>query len=220
MESDRNILNIYKKYKIMSNLQLHMLRVASVASMISDNWTGQEVIDKEKLITAALLHDMGNIIKIRLEHLPELIKDERLEYLQEIKKEFILRYGNDEHKATLEILKELNLNEEITYLINGVGHLHFCDQLNSDNINIKILNYADTRVGPFGILSYEDRMTEVSLRYKQYGNFIGDEIHEKGVSCGREIENQIFANCKIKPVDITEDSCKNMIEELKNFVVR
>ena len=217
---DRNILDIYKTYKIMPNLAMHMLRVASVASMICDNWEGKDKLKKDEIIQSALFHDMGNIIKIRLDHLPELLKDEGIEYWQEIKKEFILRYGNDEHKATLNILKELNINVGITNLINGVGHLYFCDQLNNDDMNIKILNYADTRVGPFGILSYEDRMTEVSLRYKQYGNFIGDEVHEKAVSCGRDIERQIFANCKIKPEDINDESAKGVIEELKNFVLR
>lgn len=33
-----NILEIYKKYSIPENLQMHMLRVAASANLIIDNW--------------------------------------------------------------------------------------------------------------------------------------------------------------------------------------
>lgn len=57
-----NILEIYNKYYLPENLQMHMLRVAACSNLIIDNWSGPE-IDKEAIIRVCLLHDMGNIVK-------------------------------------------------------------------------------------------------------------------------------------------------------------
>lgn len=58
-----NILEIYKKYYLSENLQMHMLRVAACSNLIIDNWIGKE-IDKASIIRVCLLHDMGNMVKI------------------------------------------------------------------------------------------------------------------------------------------------------------
>ena len=58
-----NILEIYKKYHLPENLQMHMLRVAACSNLIIDNWKGKE-IDKQSIIRVCLLHDMGNMVKI------------------------------------------------------------------------------------------------------------------------------------------------------------
>ena len=79
-----NILEIYKKYHLPENLQMHMLRVAACASLILDNWNGEK-IDKEAIIRVCLLHDMGNMVKI-----PEdFSKDE--EFIR-IRKEYFEKY--------------------------------------------------------------------------------------------------------------------------------
>ncbi len=33
-----NIIQIYKKYHLLENLQMHMLRVAACSNLILDNW--------------------------------------------------------------------------------------------------------------------------------------------------------------------------------------
>ena len=58
-----NIIEIYKKYHLPENLQMHMLRVAACSNLIIDKWNGQK-IDKESIIRVSLLHDMGNMVKI------------------------------------------------------------------------------------------------------------------------------------------------------------
>jgi len=58
-----NILETYKKYKIMPSLQLHMLRVGAVASLICKN-TNDKLADEfavgtenyKNIVTATLLH--------------------------------------------------------------------------------------------------------------------------------------------------------------------
>lgn len=58
-----NIIDIYNKYHLPENLQMHMLRVAACSNLIIDNWNGQK-LDKEAIIRVCLLHDMGNMVKI------------------------------------------------------------------------------------------------------------------------------------------------------------
>ena len=57
------IIDIYNKYYLPENLQMHMLRVAACSNLIIDNWKGKE-LDKEAIIRVCLLHDMGNMVKI------------------------------------------------------------------------------------------------------------------------------------------------------------
>ena len=78
----KNISEIYEEYKIMPNLREHMLRVAGAASLICDNFT--EPLNKEEIISACLLHDMGNIIKFKLDYFPEFNKPEKAEYWQNV----------------------------------------------------------------------------------------------------------------------------------------
>ena len=58
------IIDIYKKYHIPQQLQLHMLRVAACSNLILDNFEGKK-INKVSIIRVRLLHDMGNIAKIK-----------------------------------------------------------------------------------------------------------------------------------------------------------
>src|SRR3989344_1397907 len=113
------IIEIYKKYKIPPNLQEHQLRVAAVALTICDNFNSE--IDKDSVIKAALLHDMGNIIKFDLSKFPEFLEPEGIEYWKRVKEEFRKKYGEDEHNATYEIAKEIGVNKFAFEIIQGYG---------------------------------------------------------------------------------------------------
>ena len=56
-----NIIDIYNKYHLPENLQMHMLRVAACSNLIIDNWKGIE-IDKDAIIRVCLLHDTITMI--------------------------------------------------------------------------------------------------------------------------------------------------------------
>ena len=213
------IEEIYKKYKILPNLQEHMLRVAAVASLICDNFS--EPLPKEDIISACLLHDMGNIIKFRWDSLLESLQPEGLEYWQKVQNEFIEKYGENEHEATIKIVKELGLPENVVFMVNQVDFLISCDHFNSNDMSIKIVNYVDWRVGPYGIISYDERMDEGKKRYQnRKDNILKEEDRNKLVACGRGIEKQIFAKCKIKPEDINDESVALIIQKLREFVIK
>ena len=218
MRMEKTISAIYAEYKIMPSLQEHMFRVAAVASVVCDNF--HESLPKEEIITACLLHDMGNIIKSSLEYFPEFNEPEGIEYWQKVKNEFINKYGSDEHKATIQIIQEINLSSNMVNIINSIDFLLACDHFNENNMIYKIVNYADWRVDPYGIVSYEERLDEAGKRYKNHKDGPGEEERKKLVACGREIEKQIFAKCKIKPEDINNENVAPIISELKNFMIK
>ena len=106
------IKQIYLNYRIPPNLQDHMLRAASVGAYISDHWKNKADLDKNSMIQALLLHDMGNIIKFDFRFSYLLGKEEaNTGYWKKIQQEFIKKYGDDEHVATVEIAKEIGLRD-------------------------------------------------------------------------------------------------------------
>ena len=134
----KKIIEIYKEYKIMPMLAMHQMRVAAVAMEIADSFdTG---IDKESIVKACLLHDMGNIIKFHLERNPEWNEPLGTEYWQSVKDEYILLYGNHEHHASLKIAKALGMSTYTIELINCIdaSHIEKITVLNVLNSEIKI----------------------------------------------------------------------------------
>lgn len=212
------ILDIYEKYQIMPQLQTHMFRVAGVSSMICDNFKNK--IDKKVLITASLLHDIGNIIKFDLQLFPEFTKEKGLQYWESVKEEYINKYGKDEHKATYAIAKGLKVSRSVFNLIISVGFAKTKQTYDSKDYLIKILAYSDLRVAPFKVLTLSERLEDLGKRYlKKKDPKYDVEEFNNFVNINTEIEKQIFENCKIKPDYITEEKVKPIIEELKNFEI-
>jgi len=212
----KTISDIYKEYKIMPNLQMHMLRVAAVASMICDNFT--EPLLKEDIITAALLHDMGNIIKFRLDYFPKFLEPEGLEYWQRVKDEYAEKYGNDEHIATIKIAQELRVSSSILELIKALSFFGAPKVALGDNFGDKIVEYCDSRVTPFGVVTLEERLTDLRTRYAHRG--VDTPERRAYQDAVRQMEEQIFSKCKIKLEDITDESVAPIVAELKNFVIK
>lgn len=213
----RKVSEVYDKYKIMPSLQLHMLRVAAVATLICDNFT--EPLDREAIILGSLFHDMGNIIKSDLNKFPQFLEPEGLEYWQKVRDEYLARYGNDEVRASAKIMQEIGLSERTIEICGGNKFSLLCEHLRGSDMEVKIVHYADGRVDPRGVKSYKDRMEEGRIRYFEQ-NKKWEEDRQRLVGCGLEIEKQIFAKCKIRPEDITDELVAPIIEELRNFVVK
>src|ERR1700749_4363638 len=94
---------IYEEYKIMSNLQLHQLRVASVAKLICGHFN--EPINTRAVLLACLFHDMGNILKSNLTTFPEFLEPQGREYWENVKADFVSRYGTNAHEGNVAISK-------------------------------------------------------------------------------------------------------------------
>ncbi len=197
----------------MPQLQLHQYRVAAVANMICDNFEGQ--IDKKAVISAALLHDMGNIVKFNLPLYPEYLAPKGLDYWENVKKKFIDKYGSDEHVVTQKIVKEINVSEKVRKIIHSYGYSKNIENSEHNDFEIKIAVYGDFRVAIYGVASLEDRIEDAYKRLRARGADMSQSkvLHKHA----RVIEDQIFDKCSITAGDITDDSIANYISPLKNF---
>ncbi|MBC7981682.1 HD domain-containing protein [Candidatus Parcubacteria bacterium] len=212
----KNILDTYSRYKIMPTLQLHQFRVAAVAKRICDSVS--KPIDKDGVVWVSLLHDMGNIIKFDLSYFPEFLQPEGLEYWQNVKDEYIQKYGPEEHVATEMICEELGLSDIQKSYLNLVGFSKTKKALAGDLLEQKICCYADMRVGPHGVLTVEDRLADGRKRYEgRKDKAVASEQFEEYASALRELENQIFSQTTILPIDITDQSIEPIIGELRSL---
>ena len=201
----------------MPNLAMHQLRVAGVAMQICESLDTN--IDTNSVVKACLLHDMGNIIKFNLNHFPELNEPEGLVYWQGIKNDYISKYGNDEHKASLEIAHELGISRYILSLIECVDPDSVEIINKEDNLEKKICIYSDNRVTPHGVVSTEERSLEAKERYKDHPHAFDEESRQFFNENLNLIEKQIFSHSNIKPEDIDDSSVEKYLLGLQDFSI-
>ncbi len=208
-----NILDIYKKYSIPENLQMHMLRVTACANLIMDNWNGEE-LDKSAIIRVCLLHDMGNILKI-----PEDFLDD--EGFRKTRKYYFEKYGTNEHEANMEIARKEGLTEKELLILDGKRSRKNEETLKSNSYEIKICAYCDQRVAPEGVVGIEERLEDAKVRYKDkpLSVWSNEEKANRLIACALEIEAQIMNYCSIKPVYINDKTIEKYIEILKKYEI-
>lgn len=206
-----NIIEIYKKYHLPENLQIHMLRVAACSNLIIDNWKGAE-IDKKAIIRVCLLHDMGNIVKI-----PEDFSKDQ-EFLK-IRKKYFDKYGTNDHEINLEIGKQEGLTGQELTILDGKRSRKNEETLKSNSYEIKICAYCDQRVAPDGVVSIKERLEDAKVRYKNkpLSVWSNEEKANHLIECSLGIEKQIMQYCKLKPEDINDFRIKEYIEKLKTY---
>lgn len=201
----------------MPNLQDHMLRVAGVASLICDSF--DKPVNKEIIINALLVHDIGNMSKVKLDRFPEFAQPQGIEYWQKIVNEFKEKYGNNDYDATYKILNELNLSNDITELVKSIEFAKTVENSKHNDFNKKICLYSDIRVAPFGVTSLNERLNEVKDRYIE-NKGVTKEFFSSLVNGINVIEKQIFEYCKIIPEEISEEKVKSLFKDLKNFEIK
>ena len=155
---------IYKTYNIPPNLQRHMLRVAGLAEILSENWTG-ETINKTAMVFACLFHDACKLLNFDLSR-PELFEEEaeNIDYWRWVQTEIAHKRGTNEHKATLQVCKEIMLPTKAIQLIDNLEWCYINGILEYRNMESAITVYSDMRIGPFGIITLEERFNELRSR--------------------------------------------------------
>ena len=208
-----NIIEIYKKYYLPENLQMHMLRVAACSNLIIDNWKGLK-IDKEAIIRVSLLHDMGNMVKI-----PE--SESQDQRFLEIRKNYFDKYGTNDHEINLEIGRQEGLTEKEIRILDGKRSRKNEETLQSNSYERKICAYCDQRVAPNGVVGIKERLEDAKIRYKDkpLSVWSNKEKADYLIKCSLEIEKQIMEYCKLKPEDINDNTIKVYVENLKMYEV-
>lgn len=182
MESEviiSSIEEIYARFSIMPCLQAHMKTVAGVAEFIFE---ANARANKKDVIAALLLHDLGNIVKFKL--------DGEAPYWKKIQQETIAKYGQDDHEATKKMVNALGVNDRVAFLITEMGFENLPKIVDSNDVELKICFYSDLRVAPHGIVTIPERFADLRKRYKGTpleGRY--DAVHEEKALF---LENQLF----------------------------
>jgi hypothetical protein len=209
------IRGIYDRFKILPNLRLHMFRTASVAEIVCDNWRGPP-INRDDIIAACLLHDIGNIVKFDLKEKDVTLlgkEAKRLDYWRIVKRYTMRKYGRIDHEATHNMMVELRVNKKAKFLVD-----HMVDVLGKGagrNYPLMLCGYSDDRVSPGGVMSLADRFADFAKRCRKSSSA---ENRARGVfvasRLGRAlgVEMQLFANARIRPEQINDRSIRPYLD--------
>ncbi len=209
------ISEIYKHFGIPPNLQEHMLRVAAVVSLIQKHWTGDSM-DWETTKKLALLHDLGNVVKMDNKNHPEFLGDEQfnVDYWNQRQKEMIAKYGSDDDEATRKMLLEIGIDQKTADIIFNKRFVNSVHTKNSNNWPLIIMYYADLRVLPFGIGSLEERLSDIKKRYL---NMVARPDFKDLLSACRDIEKIVQENLDISVNEINNNSIDKEITKNKDY---
>lgn len=180
----RKIQDIYDSYNIPPWLQDHMYRVALVSERLLKK-TIHTDLDSDSIIEAALLHDMGNILKMNWNGTIELPLEE-IEKWDKVKEVFRNKYGEDCDEATLQILDELNVNDPVKEIVTAMSRSLLHDD---DSMNSKICHYADCHTTPYSIVTYEERINDIAKRYNKDSIYI-----QKALEHGQKLQKELFGD--------------------------
>lgn len=208
---------IYHVYRIMPGLQIHQLRVAAVAQLLCGSAT--KPVDERAAVLTGLFHDMGNIIKSDLTSFPDFLEPEGCDYWQGVKDEYIATYGHNESEATGTIIREIGLPEKCSAFFEAMGFSRL-EAIVQGSIEVQVLQYADMRVGPRGVLSMKARWEEGMQRYANRKPWwLEPEARERVWQLSEQLERTLFQHVSLKPEDITDESIAPYIAKLWDYAV-
>lgn len=216
------VREIYRDYHIMPALAAHQFRVAGVACAIMDAFDAPTIAApfyRDEVITACLLHDMGNILKFDLSQFPEFLEPEGSAYWEGVKRDFVMKYGQNEHVATLAIAEEIGVSTRTREYIDAVGFPNASKTAGSGSLEKMICCYADQRVAPHGVVSLEERFEEGSRRYAGRAHRVEDPAYAvRQISALKNMEMDIFARTTVVPDAIVEGVAEKYFPMLDGFL--
>lgn len=173
--------------------------VAAVGAHIADHWDNPNELDRARIIKSLLLHDTGNIIKFDFSRPDILGEAERkdLEKWKRIQAEFTQQYGNED-VATHALARLSGADEKVLEILDAVGSAKLQKALETKDWNKKIACYSDFRIGPFGVLTANERFDDIVARYRGRGHAMSDveETERKRRRC-LQLENELQAHVSI-----------------------
>ncbi|MFP4118750.1 MAG: HD domain-containing protein [Candidatus Woesearchaeota archaeon] len=204
----RKIDDIYDRFSIPSFLAHHMRTVAAIGRFVCDNL--QETLDTDCVVAALLLHDLGNVVKFDLDSplTDKLCSSAEKNQLKRLQTEFRERYGASADEATMSMVAGLDVPQKVTWLLENANWLNIETVRDSASFELKVCAYADYRVSPTGIVSLEERLSDLRRRYQDYPHtdtLPEDEVRKRDAAY-YDIEKQLFSRADITPEDITEET--------------
>lgn len=200
---------IYAKYMIPLNLQQHMLRVASLAKVILENWKGIAV-NKDDIIQACLFHDIAKPMKFDLAKQAQFgMSASEIAKLDQLQRHLIANYGEDEHHATVEIFKEIGCTASAVNIVDNLEWSYIPKLLEKNDLVSLIPIYGDMRIGPKGILTLKQRLDDLKAR-------TGESEHEEN---GVRLESIIRENVTIDLDSINDAQINANFDALEKLII-
>jgi hypothetical protein len=201
------VKEVYAKYRTPKNLEQHMLRVASLGSIVCESWAGSP-IDETSIIETLLFHDIAKPISFDMAKQARFVNSAlELKTLEEDVTYLIEQFGTNEHTAALKIFVEIGLSENSQRLINNL-EWSFSDRLIEENDLESLLTiYCDMRIGPKGVLKVTERILELHSRSPI-------ENLEERLTSARNLEMLLAANTAILLESITDEQINSRVEKL------
>ncbi|MBP6866334.1 MAG: hypothetical protein KBC12_02200 [Candidatus Pacebacteria bacterium] len=200
----------YEKYQIMPTLAEHMLRVGAVAKILTSQIKESGFPSKE-IISACLLHDMGNIVKFDLDNVPAGLDIPNIEHWKEVQKKVIDQYGLDEHDATYQMAKDMGVSKVTLDAISNCGTAKAKKVLEEKSIPAMFVTYSDYHVAPTEIVTPEDRLNNILIRYKNTPKYEGYVRDGNNVL---EIAHYLEKQYSLDKQQVNEISVKTVVSEL------
>jgi len=209
-----HIQEVYTRFCLPKTLQEHMIRVAAVTEIMIQHWKWP-YIDTKRILLAALLHDLWNIVKMDF----SLHKDwygHSFSYRQQKKEETIQTYWTACHEATIAMVRELGVGDDVIAIIDHMGVRSFMEE--EGPWETMFVRYADMRVNPWSIVWLDERMHEAHERYKKTAYWAKEPLWTTILQHAHEQEANIFQYIDLLPEQITEQSTKTIQGQLWEFV--
>ena len=197
---------------IPNNLQEHHLRVAALAEIILENWTGSEM-DKVSIIQACTLHDIAKPITFDLAKQAQFgMSPEDIDRLEKHQIRLKSQYGEDEHHCTVKICEEIGLSPTAVKLVDNLEWKYIPRILQESDISSLIPIYCDMRIGPKGILPLNTRLEKLKNR-------TSSDEYEENVRNGNTVEQLIQEKTSINLNSITESQLEARFDQLLSLEI-
>jgi predicted HD phosphohydrolase len=166
------IHDIYDELAIMPNLREHMIRVAAVADFIIDHWNGKS-LDRDLIVAACLLHDIGNIMKIKdFDSVQQKAfmgeEAKRVEYWKTVQEHVRQQYGEHYDEVRDRMLRAIGVDKALASLVFRAKETAIQHLFNTHDDAALIYLYADNRVAPSGFVTLSERIADAKVRYPGY----------------------------------------------------
>jgi len=167
---------LMEKYGMLDNIKAHSIVVEKIANIIArGNINAGLNISIEKVTAGALMHDIGKTICLN---------------------------SRDDHAAKgMEICLQ-NDFPEIAEIVNE--HIRLKSYDPESDIRVReIIYYSDKRVNHDKIVSLEERLEYLLVRYARNKESLGRLIKDNFHIC-KEVEKKLFARLDFRPEDLAE----------------
>lgn len=212
------IKKIYETYIVPPHLQNHMYRVASIVQYIWERiWLQKKEL--HDVITVGLLHDIWNILKFDMSLYPDVREPEWVTYWTNIK-EWYKKYGSDEKEATFWICKELNISQEAYDLVVLYDSTLPKNIAKTDNILLKLVDYADSRVMVYWISTIQERIEKLirrNMKNKWRTREKAESMWQDRINNTSLFEQHLINQYWIDPQGITDTTMKPIIDKLSIY---